>query len=1560
MFSQTDLNNWGAVINIQPDADIYISGDLVINDAENLFLPTTRNTGTIHLQGDLINNSITTMFLNEGRPGPIVFEGDKDQSIQSSNDIYLPSIFLDKNASSDLILELDVVRVDSTIQFNSPNSGNILVGDASIIMETNGVIIGERASSRLIIENGNLEVEFPTLAGINEIYYHPNYPFNLDSALYIPPDELYKENLFGIGWGIIYKNEDAKGKDGEVGVRVLREGHYHPQNGQAQVANGVTAKRLYRMNSFQNGGSLRGVVLHYFESDLEDLPKEKSKRALYVSNDDGVSWTKMRDGTFASDSTITYTVENIPIQQTKENPNASNLFVVAEAECNSDANPKTNIALFKSSIGISGSNEIYEINICDGDSLGLKYDNSDDTEYRWLFDSDSLVAENNQIAVTSVSAANKGIYTIELKNNKGCETFRQVRVNVWGEPQWDANGDEPGIGDGVADFFGFDPTDACVGEPINFNISIAEDQGKIVKYDWFFTNDTTTGQTVDVSEGEVVETPVFDYDSVGTYTVKLIAESEYGCVATFTDRINIHPNPTAEFEMTEVEDGIPITYVCSGEEFYLDPSDDINFLNSKGSFVDFTWDFGDGNTLKITQPQDSNPDLIAIGNLGEHSHHYSVTRDTTFTITLTVGTSRGCAISTSQDLRIFAQPDALFEMKYDGVSVNESCVGFSISFERIQEQEDESSYRYFWDFGTGENESVGPPETTYTFNTTGAYDVALRVQRNTTDCGTTFTQKIEILDSPKEPYSEQLVFCGSSKVLDAAHNASENLAPGTTYRWLDADDDNKLLSNAQQYTVSSSTDDPINLILEVENTIGCFISQPIEVTLNADIAIDLGPDKRACESVIIGNDQFQEANYVWTKEGNPDTISTQPMINVTNSGTYTVTVTADSDCSDTASGDEVATDEIVVTIDALPAVTLGEDRQICRGTLETLRAGEHSSYSWSDGSTGPSVTVSATGTYWVKVINENGCEARAEVFIEVVEDEIETGSFGATIPCDPGCLGKVDASFRMIGGSGSNETCAFTEVQFISAAAELDPTAYDFAWSFGDGSISQEPSPLKAFSGDKTLFNVTLSVTSKVDGCNAVSSDNFTVLPTPRISINETVTTCGDHILLDAENVGSSYRWIDLASGDVLSTSQAYEVSSTSKVPIEIVLEISNPAGCTASQNIQVALNADLGIDLGPDTTACESIIIGSNEFPSATYLWSTGETTSTIEVTNSGTYSVEITEPENGCASMDEIVVQVRDLPVPNLENTLSLCLGEVKNVNPGSFASYLWSDGSTDNSFNIGSAGLYWVEVSDAWGCTNRDTLIARITDDEVLDLPEEIQLCNAVFELDAGVDALSYLWGSSNGFESTGKIISINEAGTYWVEAIGECIQKDTVRAIQSTDQLAPSFLIPSIVGVGDFVNIVQLTDPLPEQSFWLFGDRNFSRETNPIYQYSEVGEYTITLQITNGGCTASTSKSISVVASRFEAARVSQELIEVLKLKAYPNPIIDHLNIELEVSTQAPILVRVFTMTGLEVYRNEFEEEQLDIPIDLSNQNSGLYVVSVQVGRENRLLKIVKPE
>lgn len=131
------------------------------------------------------------------------------------------------------------------------------------------------------------------------------------------------------------------------------------------------------------------------------------------------------------------------------------------------------------------------------------------------------------------------------------------------------------------------------------------------------------------------------------------------------------------------------------------------------------------------------------------------------------------------------------------------------------------------------------------------------------------------------------------------------------------------------------------------------------------------------------------------------------------------------------------------------------------------------------------------------------------------------------------------------------------------------------------------------------------------------------------------------------------------------------------------------------------------------DTTVCNGTTVTLAPSwpappPGATYLWSTGATTPTLDVTTAGTYGLQVQLP---CTTLaDTAHVTFGDLHV-DLGPDRSLCLDDslVLRIQPHG-ASVLWSDGGTDSTYTALTAGAHWVVVADDLGCMGSDTV--RVT--------------------------------------------------------------------------------------------------------------------------------------------------------------------------------------------------------------------------------------------------------
>jgi gliding motility-associated-like protein len=133
---------------------------------------------------------------------------------------------------------------------------------------------------------------------------------------------------------------------------------------------------------------------------------------------------------------------------------------------------------------------------------------------------------------------------------------------------------------------------------------------------------------------------------------------------------------------------------------------------------------------------------------------------------------------------------------------------------------------------------------------------------------------------------------------------------------------------------------------------------------------------------------------------------------------------------------------------------------------------------------------------------------------------------------------------------------------------------------------------------------------------------------------------------------------------------------------------------------------------------------------------------------------------------------------PVISLGNDTVICEGNSVSLSPGGqFESYCWQDGSSNPVFQVTSAGEYWVEIIDEFGCFAYDTIEIQFFTEQI-SLGNDTVMCEGdSLLITPGNSYVQYKWQDG----STGSDLLVKSAGEYWVEVLTDqdCIGKDTVR-------------------------------------------------------------------------------------------------------------------------------------------------------------------------------------
>jgi gliding motility-associated-like protein len=315
------------------------------------------------------------------------------------------------------------------------------------------------------------------------------------------------------------------------------------------------------------------------------------------------------------------------------------------------------------------------------------------------------------------------------------------------------------------------------------------------------------------------------------------------------------------------------------------------------------------------------------------------------------------------------------------------------------------------------------------------------------------------------------------------------------------------------------------------------------------------------------------------------------------------------------------------------------------------------------------------------------------------------------------------------------------------------------------------------------------------DSCDNVLSDTITITTSASISFNvgpDRIKCNDDTIQLSAPPGFLQYTW-----------SPAYNISALNKQQVIVnpkldttyFVQAEKSPGCFAYDTIRVKVNLSPAIQLGQDISFCQGdsrVLDAGNGF--ANYQWSIGNSSQQISVKTAGTFSV-IGTTGDGCKSYDTLqVIKVFANPTVQLDGTSFLCTGATRTLDAGSYASYAWSDGSTNRTLRINATGIYTVTVTDNNQCNGSDTVtIVTLRPSPQAFLPADTLICTyGKLQLKPLSDFKNYLWSTN---ELT-PFITISKAGKYSLQVTDQygCVGKDSM--VVSPRDCLYGFYIPNV--------------------------------------------------------------------------------------------------------------------------------------------------------------------
>ncbi len=218
------------------------------------------------------------------------------------------------------------------------------------------------------------------------------------------------------------------------------------------------------------------------------------------------------------------------------------------------------------------------------------------------------------------------------------------------------------------------------------------------------------------------------------------------------------------------------------------------------------------------------------------------------------------------------------------------------------------------------------------------------------------------------------------------------------------------------------------------------------------------------------------------------------------------------------------------------------------------------------------------------------------------------------------------------------------------------------------------------------------------------------------------------------------------------------------------------------------------------------------------------------------------------GFGSLDGFTVAPGGGSVEVLADTV-LCPGATLVLDPGvTNATYVWNDGSTDPTYEVTEAGLYWVEITTACG-TSTDSVEVTLQTIETLDLGPDASLCPEDQITIMSNVAGDHLWQDG----STGTSFTAMGPGTYWVDVQGTCTSlSDTVIIVGAP--LPVVDLGPDTAFCSD---AMWLLNAYQEGAQYVWQDQSIG----PTFSATQAGTYNVVVDL--AGCIATDSVELAVL-------------------------------------------------------------------------------------------------
>lgn len=450
---------------------------------------------------------------------------------------------------------------------------------------------------------------------------------------------------------------------------------------------------------------------------------------------------------------------------------------------------------------------------------------------------------------------------------------------------------------------------------------------------------------------------------------------------------------------------------------------------------------------------------------------------------------------------------------------------------------------------------------------------------------------------------------------------------------------------------------------------GNYSAPPFTYTVNTTPAICPALTGVASVTVTGGQSPY---SFVWIEESNPSIIAATGNPANLSPGNYSLTITDNNGC---VYSSDYGGDSVYIENQSGMTLAFTTNPANCTNGAATVTVNGGTSpftYLWNTGATSTSISGLISNNYSVEVTDANGCSETGSIFVpQSVYIPVNTVTSPTT------CL-QNDGSVIAFGSGG------------------VPPYTYQYSNNANTQTVNGLSSG---------YYQVTVT---DANGCRG--TNGFLITSSTPITVTHVTTpsSCsipngGSNLTVNGGTPPYSVIWNVPQTGTTLSgvTQGTYSFVVTDNV------------GCVRNGSVQVPFINPLNATILGTSPVC-SVSLGAATIyamggtPPINYLWSTNATSNSISGLNAGYYQCTVSDAA-GCTVTKNVSlslitpIQIGITKVPEsgfFNNDGSITATVYGGQSP---YTYSWSNGQTTSSISNLSQGSYFLEVTDANGCTN-----------------------------------------------------------------------------------------------------------------------------------------------------------------------------------------------------------------------------------------------------------------